>query len=218
MAGPVLSLIAFFLLPLGRGCAAHHAIQWLFASGGLWLLGVELEVSGRERVPEGGYVVVANHRSNIDTPLLMSALPALRFIAKSELVFMLPISFGMWVMGHIFVKRSKRSSGRAAIKAAAKRVAAGTPVIFFPEGTRARDGVSLPWRPGAMALAGRAKVPLLPVVIHGAAALWSASASLPGPGRIHIEILDPVHLPQGDLKAQRRIFGEVRDSVVARVG
>ena len=81
-----------------------------------------------------------------------------------ELMALVPISIGMWSVGHIFVRRSSRRSGRSAVLQAEDQVRqSSAKVLFFPEGTRSLpDAEPLPWRMGAFALAVAAQVPVQP--------------------------------------------------------
>ena len=121
----------------GRRNRAQHIVERAWAGGVLWIAGIRVEVRGREHLPASGAVIVANHRSNADVFSIMgaAATPA-RFIAKAELRWVFFISLGMWMTGHIFVKRGQRKSGGRALNAAAEDLGQGAWVLLFPEGTR----------------------------------------------------------------------------------
>jgi 1-acyl-sn-glycerol-3-phosphate acyltransferase len=130
-----------------------------------------LETRGLERLPSGGFVLSANHVSNLDPwPLGMPLLPQrwLRFMAKSELYWW-PLSLVLDACGAFKVRRGERDV--EAIATAVELVRAGEIVVMFPEGTRQRKGMRKKWtaRPhtGAARIARDAGVPLVPAAIKG---------------------------------------------------
>ncbi len=151
--------------------ALHKASRvWarsIFLLNPLWRLRVE----GRERVArDAAYVVTVNHQSMLDIPL-MYVLPHLNFkwVAKSG-VYRWPL-FGvvLWLHGDITV--DERGSVRKTMEfmnEGKERLAHGTSVVIFPEGTRSRDGEIHNFKEGAFRLAEEAGVDILPCVIDGA--------------------------------------------------
>jgi len=127
---------------------------------------------GVENVPAtGGFVLAANHWSNLDPwPLAIPLFPHrfLRFMAKAEL-FWFPLG---WIIsaGGAFKVRRGESDGDA-IATAIDLVREGYPVVIFPEGTRRGKGMrkrhEARWRSGAARIALTADVPLVPAGISG---------------------------------------------------
>jgi 1-acyl-sn-glycerol-3-phosphate acyltransferase len=124
------------------------------------------------RVPaEGGFVLVANHSSNLDPwPLGIPLFPRrfLRFMAKSEL-FWFPLGAIISAGGAFRVRRGEGDD--EAIATAVALCRAGHAVVMFPEGTRRRKGLrkkhEARWRTGAARIALEAGVPLVPAAIAG---------------------------------------------------
>src|ERR671930_1058629 len=100
-----------------------------------------LRVEGLEHLPEGGFVLAANHTSNFDPwPLGIPLLPRrqLRFMAKSELFN--PILAPILRAGGAF--KVRRGEGDVeAMRTAVELVRGGEIVVMFPEGTRQRKGL-----------------------------------------------------------------------------
>jgi 1-acyl-sn-glycerol-3-phosphate acyltransferase len=130
-----------------------------------------LETRGMERLPKDGFVLSANHVSNLDPwPLGIPLFPRrwLRFMAKSELYWW-PLSLVLDGAGAFKVRRGESDTG--AITTAVELVRAGEIVVMFPEGTRQKKGVRKKWsaRPhsGAARIAHLAGAPLVPAAIKG---------------------------------------------------
>ncbi len=130
-----------------------------------------LRARGREHLPDGGYVLAANHNSNFDPwPLGLSLFPRryLRFMGKSEL-FWTPFKQFAIAAGAFPVRRGEKDT--VALETAAQLCREGHIVVMFPEGTRRKKGMRKRYeaRPhtGAARIALEAGVPLVPVGIVG---------------------------------------------------
>lgn len=123
-------------------------------------------VKGRENIPEGGAVICANHSSLKDPVALAFAMSLKhhpRFMAKIELM-RVPILGFLLKKGGIFgVNRG--NSDITAIKTAMKLLKDGEKVVIFPEGTRVESADASAAKTGAIMLASKVGVPILPVYI-----------------------------------------------------
>jgi 1-acyl-sn-glycerol-3-phosphate acyltransferase len=125
-------------------------------------LGIHVTFTGER--PRGLRLLVSNHRSYMDIPVLMSAAPAI-FLAKEE-IGAWPLVGSVAAMARtIFVDRDSRSSRKRALAAIRQTLVAGTPVALFPEGTTTRGPGILPFRPGSFWLASELGLPVVPVAI-----------------------------------------------------
>ena len=131
-----------------------------------------LQASGLEHVPkEGGFVLAANHTSNLDPwPLGLPLFPrhTLRFMAKIELFNPVLKPF-LDAAGAFPVRRGE--ADHEAIETAVRLVREGDVVVMFPEGTRSRKGLRKKFEPrphsGAARIALAANAPLVPAAIKG---------------------------------------------------
>jgi 1-acyl-sn-glycerol-3-phosphate acyltransferase len=131
-----------------------------------------LRATGRENLPaDGGFVLSANHCSNLDPwPLSIPLFPGryLRFMAKSEL-FWFPLGILIRGGGGFKVRRGERD--HAAIEKAIDLAKRGQVIAMFPEGTRRSKGIrkkwEAKWHSGAARIALEADVPLVPAAISG---------------------------------------------------
>ncbi|HEX3775475.1 MAG TPA: lysophospholipid acyltransferase family protein [Polyangiaceae bacterium] len=130
---------------------------------------IELRIAGAERVPkESAFVVMSNHQSHYDIPVLYQSLPLrLRMVAKSEL-FRIPIwAQAMRAAGFVEVDRGDRERAIQSLERARAAIAKGTSIWIAPEGTRSRDGALGPFKLGGFHLAVGAHARILPVTISG---------------------------------------------------
>jgi 1-acyl-sn-glycerol-3-phosphate acyltransferase len=161
---------------------------------------------GTENLPsEGGWVLAANHSSNLDPwPLGLPLFPRrfLRFMAKSEL-FWFPLGAIIVAGGAFPVRRGERDE--EAIARAIELCREGQVVVMFPEGTRREKGLrkrhEARWHTGAARIALEAPVPLVPAGISGTDRLARLGPLRVAYGRA-IELGDLAELPAEQAAAQ----------------
>lgn len=140
----------------------------------------QLEITGEEEVDwQGGpYIVVSNHQSMYDIPVLFQALPlSLRMAAKQEL-FKTPVwGKAMLAAGFVKIDRANRQRAYQALgSAAAQMQRDGISLHIAPEGTRSKDGHLAPFKRGAFEIARTTGFSVLPVAIDGAIDVHSSGA------------------------------------------
>ncbi len=125
-----------------------------------------------KRVPKSGPVlIVANHESFLDPPLLGVGTPRMcNFMARETLFSNATLGkrlFTLWIRMLNAYPVSLEGSGLGGVKQTLKRLKDGEAVVIFPEGTRS-DGELLPFHAGFISLAKRAKAAIVPCGISGA--------------------------------------------------
>lgn len=136
----------------------------------MWFLRVHIHVSGAEKLPQGRFLLVSNHRSNYDPLVTWYALrkTPLSFVSK-ESNFKIPI-FGRLVRRCCFMpidRENARSALLTVRRAAALLRDDVASVGIYPEGTRSKSGELLPFHDGIFLVAEKANVPIVVMTIRG---------------------------------------------------
>ena len=162
----VLFLLAF---PFDRRRLAIHLYACVWGVSYVWLNPFwKLTVTGRERIPwRGSAVIVANHLSLLDILVLYGLFRPYKWVSKAS-VFRVPfIGWNMRMNDYVGLVRGDRESIKRMMAHCRAHLAAGVPLLIFPEGTRSPDGVLQPFKDGAFRLAVEAGCPVIPVAISG---------------------------------------------------
>ena len=176
-----------------------------------WKIALDGETIENPRHP---YVVVSNHQSMADIPIISHLPWEMKWIGKEELFRLPVIGLMMRFSGDIPVNRSDRRSGARMLLTSMRYLEQRCSVMFFPEGTRSPDGRVGRFNEGAFHLAIKAGVPVLPVALDGTSdCLPKTSWKFGPPLRIRVRILPPV--PTDGLSTQQA--GELRDRVRAQI-
>ena len=162
-------------------------------------LKIQREVIHGERIDQVGQaILVANHLSSLDVLILGSFLRRdFRWLAKANLF---DVPFSGWYLrnaGHIPVHRGEQSKGKNGTIATHihRACSEGASVLFFPEGTRSRDGNLKPFRMGAFNAAVQEDLPVLPLVIRGTHELMASGAidlSIRADRSCSVTVLEPI--------------------------
>jgi 1-acyl-sn-glycerol-3-phosphate acyltransferase len=129
-----------------------------------WKITIDGNTSLNDREP---YVIVSNHLSNADIPVISNLPWEMKWVAKRELFEIPVVGWMMKLAGDIPVDRDARTQKVSTFRKCIFYLRNRTSVIFFPEGTRSRDGRLYRFAKGAFELAIREQVPILPLVIDG---------------------------------------------------
>lgn len=212
------SLLAIVAIFVWRAKAHQvQALPRLWARLICWCAGVRVTVSGQGHLRTGTpYIFAANHQSQFDIFALQGYLGFdFRWLAKKEL-FAIPVfGAGMRAAGYISVDRSRGRRALESLNEAAQKIKAGTSVIIFPEGTRSVDGILQPFKSGAMVLAIKAGVPIVPVAILGTHDVLPKCKLLSQPGRVEIRIGSPIDSSQFKSADKQTLASQLQQEVAA---
>lgn len=188
-----------------------------------------VEGRGTEHVPaEGPVLIVANHSSVLDPPLVGGMCPRqLTFLAKAEL-FRIP-GFGGLIRRLGARPLRREGADPSALRTARRVLAEGKALLVFPEGTRGEEGTLREAKPGAALLAVQSGAAVVPVYVSGSGRAWPRGRRLPRPAKVVVTFGAPLRFQQAtgaDRKAQYETasqqmmaaIAELRDRTIGGVG
>jgi len=204
-----------FPLPMSQRSLPNR-LWYRFLQSLLQLLGVLAfrvrYVGIRNIPPQGGVLVVSNHQSALDPPLVGMASPRrMNYLARDTLFRFGPFRWLIRSLDAIPVDRE--GLGLGGLKESLRRLKRGELVLIFPEGTRTEDGEIAAFLPGFTALAVRSRAAILPAAVEGAFAAWPRRCKFPRLGRIHVCYGRPILSGQIEGYSQRELLAEVERRV-----
>lgn len=156
------------------------------------IVGIRVEVRGRQFIPSGPAIVASKHQSEWETLIFLRLLRDPVYIMKKELGY-IP-GYGQFArkMKMIFIDRSGYAKTlRKLVQDAKKSIATGRVLVIFPEGTRVEPGKKLPYRTGIAALYSALDQSVTPVVLNSGLC-WPKKSFRKYAGTIVIRFLEPI--------------------------
>jgi 1-acyl-sn-glycerol-3-phosphate acyltransferase len=190
--------IETFMAGNGWASRAVYTIAWLLVAP-LFRLYTRMTINGREHLPKTGpFVLAPVHRSYVDTPIAGSLTRRrLRFMGKQEMWKFSAVGWVFSALGGFPVNRG--SADREAMRRALAVLEAGEGLVLFPEGER-KDGPGVhPIFDGAVYIAVKAGVPIVPVGIGGSARVMPRHARFVYPRKVHVEIGPAIPPPRAPI-------------------
>ena len=154
--------------------------------------GIDYEIRGREKIPQGPLIVAAKHQSAWETFSLLHLFDNPFFIVKRELQW-IPIFGWLMIKGRMVpVDRGARSKAlNAMTERAGIELAKGRQLIIFPEGTRRPAGAEPRYKYGVAQLYVAESVPCVPIALNSGL-FWPRRSIMLRPGTVLVEVLDPI--------------------------
>lgn len=179
----------------------------------------QLNISGRtdldDRAP---YVMVCNHLSTADIPLISNLPWEMKWVAKKELFDTPVVGWMMRLAGDICVDRRARNRKASTFEQAHFYLENNCSVMFFPEGTRSRSGKLNAFTRGAFELAIREQKPILPMVIDGTQnTLPKRSWKFGVAKHIKLKVLDPIPTEGLEKSDIRSLTEEARGRILEQL-
>ena len=167
-----------------------------YARSSLWLLrvvcGIDVDWRGRDKLPQGPYLVACKHQSFWETFALFALLPDPSFVLKRELMW-IPL-FGWLARKSRMIPIDRGAGVRALARMAAaarKEIAASRQIVIFPEGTRRPPGAEPRYLPGVAYLYAEIGLPCVPIALNSGL-FWPRRSLRRHPGTVLVEVLDPI--------------------------
>jgi 1-acyl-sn-glycerol-3-phosphate acyltransferase len=210
----VLGLVSLGASLAGNPFFAHRCAQW-WARLILWTTGVTIERQGAPLpAASESCIVVANHASIYDIPILFTAIPRqLRIMAKSALGYVPFIGWHLRLSGHLLVNRTK--PGAAIFKKMRRMAGSGASLIVFPEGGRSRDGALMKFKGGVFLLAIESGLPIVPVTIAGSRLVMPKGRLRTCPAAVRVTVHPPIATAGLSRDGARALADEVRGIIAS---
>ena len=178
-----------------------------------------VEIEGGDDIDDRNpYVMVSNHLSNADIPVISNLPWEMKWIAKIELFGVPFVGWMMKMSGDISVDRSSSNKRIGVFKQCKYYLDRNISVIFFPEGTRSRSGKVNRFAIGAFDLAIREEKPILPIALDGTQDCLPKKSWIFKPDvHVRMKVLDPI--PTAGLKKEDAVdlVEDVQRKIAAQI-
>jgi 1-acyl-sn-glycerol-3-phosphate acyltransferase len=194
-------------------------VYWAGIKGVMFFVravGVRVRVKGIERIPGGVCLFAANHTSSADAPAIVGAIPRRIAVLLKASLFQWPIVGQAFRSVHFIpVNRSHRESAIASVEKATEALKAGQSFLIYPEGTRSPDGRLQEFKKGAVVMAIKAGVPIVPMICSGAHRVMEKRSLVIHPGEIVVEFLEPIDASAYSFEERDVLNEKVHDAMAA---
>jgi 1-acyl-sn-glycerol-3-phosphate acyltransferase len=194
-------------------------LYWAGINGVMFFVrsvGVRVRVVGRERIPAGVCLFVANHTSSADAPAVVGAIPRRIAILLKASLFRYPLVGTAFRLAHFIpVSRGERESALASLEKAIEELRGGQSFLIYPEGTRSPDGRLQEFKKGAVVMAIKAGVPIVPMACSGAHRVMEKRSLEIHPGEILVEFLEPIDAAGYSFDQREALNQRVHDALAA---
>ncbi len=208
-----------------KGIEITSRLKKQFGQFVIWLMKCEVEVKFEDEkeflgIGNEPVVVISNHQSFVDIPLLLGYLPKnIGFVAKKEIRNWLIFNLWMDRAQCVFLDRKNPKKALASMKEAMQFVKGGKSVAIFPEGTRTKDGQVGEFKKGSFKLAIEPEVRILPVTIKGTYDVMNKHAFKIHKGKKVELVIGKSYVTEGIKKEEKnKIHKEVREKILLNYG
>jgi 1-acyl-sn-glycerol-3-phosphate acyltransferase len=179
---------------------------------GLALAGIKYKVRGKENIPLArAAVYCANHESNVDPPVLFTALhPRMHIVYKAEIDAIPLLARAFRHGGFVPIDRRNKEAAMRSLEAGARSIREGNSFLIFPEGTRSKTAEMLPFKKGGFLMALKAQAPIVPVAISGGRAAMHKGSAIVRPVDISIRVGAPIETVGMQMSDRDTLIATVR--------
>jgi 1-acyl-sn-glycerol-3-phosphate acyltransferase len=185
----------------------------------LRLAGTRIAVTGAEKLGDPrNTVVISNHESHLDAPVLFAGLGAdFKAVVKKEIFAWPFLGRVLRRAGFVAVDRRDRIQSGQALAGAVDTLRAGACFLVFAEGTRSLTGELGPFKKGGFVIAIDAGSRIVPVAVQGGRALMPRGGFRIRAGMVRVRVLDPVDAAGYSYADRDRLVGEVHERIAAAI-
>lgn len=191
--------------------------QW--ANFVLNFIGAKIYIKGKEKVPEGACLFVANHQGFLDIPIILHGIDKpMGFIAKKEILKFKMVSYWMKQINCVFMDRSNIREAMKSINEGVSNLKNGHSMVIFPEGTRSKGPSIGEFKKGSMKLALKSGVPIVPIAIDGSYKLREGNKlGMIKSADVKMTICEPIYIHKLSKEEQSDIAEIVRDTIAKNI-
>lgn len=214
---PLASLLGWLLAFALNSAAPLYRLGRVGVRAGLILSGTRVRVEGREHLREfANTMVMSNHVSNLDAPVLFQVLGIdFKAVAKNQ-VFRVPfLGRTLRMAQFVPVMRGDREQTSQAMAQTAQLLRSGSCFLVFPEGTRSPSGELGEFKKGAFLAAIEAQSRIVPVALRGTREMMPKGGFRIRPGTVTVRVLEPVSTAGCSAEDRERIAADVRGRIAA---
>ncbi|HWR55984.1 MAG TPA: lysophospholipid acyltransferase family protein [Negativicutes bacterium] len=189
----------------------YYVVRFIFRL--IFKLVFRWQVTGRENIPAtGGVIIAPNHVSNVDPPLVGSAMNRrVTIMAKEELFSFALFGYLIRRLGAFPIKRG--TGDRGAIKTALEALRTGQALLLFPEGTRSKNGELNKAQHGISLIALKSQMPVIPVAHSGTFKFFRNGKWFP---RFIVRFGKPLYPPSG-VHSSKEVLDEFGASIMQEI-
>jgi 1-acyl-sn-glycerol-3-phosphate acyltransferase len=190
----------------------HAFIRWT-------LFRFTSSLTGIENLPAGACILAGNHESLSDIVYLYRLPFHVKWLVKKEFLRIPLFGMAIRLASYPVVDRGDPDSAVALLEEVGGHLAAGVPIVSFPEGTRSPDGALRPFQSGTVRIAVANQVPLVPFGLAGSGYLLpSGSKVFARRAHVAIHIGQPISTAGATRKDVRRLNRELRQAIIEARG
>jgi 1-acyl-sn-glycerol-3-phosphate acyltransferases len=179
-----------------------------------WSIGTEVEIIGKENLPEGNCLFVGNHQGYLDIPLILSQIDKnIGFVAKKELINIPILSSWMKEIHCVFMDRENPREAIKSINEGVDFLKSGYSMVIFPEGTRSKSDKVGEFKKGSLKLGVKAEVPIVPITIQGTYKAFEDKNRIK-PVKVKLHIDKPIYGKELSKEEQNNLSEIIRNKIV----
>lgn len=209
------ALLCVILFPLVGPDKVSYNIGLFWGRSIIYASLTPVKVYGKENLKPGkSYIIIANHSSSFDIYAIFGWIGRnIRWVMKKELTKIPLFGWATKYSGQIAVDRSNTQAAIDSINEARETLKPGVSIMFFPEGTRSRNGKLKVFKKGAYHFAHDMRLDIVPVTIKGAYQVKRPGKFFGSSGKIEIYIHKPVKIDNHDRKEMRQLIDKTKEII-----
>jgi 1-acyl-sn-glycerol-3-phosphate acyltransferase len=173
-----------------------------------------IDVIGKDNIPEGPCLIISNHQSNFDIPILAGYLDKpIGFIAKKELAKVPIMSKWMERVHCVFIDRDNPRQAIKALATAATSLQQGNSLVIFPEGTRSKSNIMGEFKKGSLRLAEKSGVPILPVTLIDSYKIYEGNNNRIRSAKVQVIIDKPIYMDKLENAQKLELLDTIKSQI-----